>query len=172
MAQSQGPITASNQCPACAGRRVLFNSKTGNPVTCPLCDGEGKRENYQRLPRWYIINAVITLALGNTPGALAIDAMADFELIWLTRTSSNGVFTTAFQDASGRAWQNLPVNDLNMFGTAERPFPIGLSPVVLRAQTSLMWTVTDLSGIAANTIQMALIGYDLYLAPESASAGQ
>lgn len=158
----------SNQCPGCAGRRVVYNAKTGNPVECPLCDGEGKRVNYQRLPRWYIINATIVAALGTLQGALAIDAMADFELIWLCRTSSTGVFTTAFQDASGRTWQNLPVNDLNMFGTAERPFPVGLSPVVLRAQTSLLWTLVDTSGVAGNAIQLALVGYDLYLAPESA----
>lgn len=161
-------VQTSNQCPACAGRRVMYNAKTGNPVTCPLCEGEGKRENYQRLPRWYIINATIVLALGTLQGALAIDAMADFELIWLMRTSSTGVFTTQLQDASGRTWQNLPVNDLNMFGTAAAPFPVGLSPVVLRAQTSLLWTLVDTSGVAGNAIQLALSGYDLYLAPESA----
>lgn len=147
-------------CPGCNGRRLLENAKTGNPVVCPLCDGSGTRENYTRLPRWYIINAVLT-ALGRLPGALAIDAIADFELIWLCRTASGGVFTATFQDASGRTWQNLPVNDRNMFGTAERPFPVGLSPVVLRAQTSLAWELVDTSG-NPNTVQMALVGYDLY----------
>jgi hypothetical protein len=142
---------------------MVQNQRTGDPVVCPLCEGSGRRTFYDRLPRWYIINTTIAAALGVNNGALAIDAQADFELIWLCRTSSTGVFTAEFQDASGRTWQNLPVNDLNMFGTAVAPFPVGLSPVILRAQTSLIWRLVDTSGAAGNAIQLALIGYDLYL---------
>ena len=150
-------------CPGCNGRRILQNTKTGDPVACPLCDGSGKLENYIRLPRWYIINAVLA-ALGNLTGALAIEAIADFELIWLSASSSGGVFSTIFTDTSGRQWQNAAVNSENQWGTAQRPFPVGLSPLILRAQTSLNWQLTDRSA-NANTVQLALIGYDLYVAP-------
>ncbi len=154
---------ATRACPACNGRMVLKNDRTGNPVVCPLCNGTGKYENYIRLPRWYPINAVLTAAApGNVlGGSLAIDAIADFELIWLTATSTGGIFTSEFADSSGRRWQNLPVNNLNQFGTASLPFPIGLSPVILKAQSQLLWTFTNTSG-NANTLQIALSGYDLY----------
>lgn len=151
---------ANGVCPGCNGRRMVTNERTGNPVVCPLCNGSGKMENFIRLPRWYPINAVLT-ALGNLAGALAIDAIADFELIWLSATSTGGVWTTTFADSSGRRWMNLPVNSLNMWGTSVNPFPVGLSPVILKAQSQLLWTLVDTSG-NANTVQMALIGYDLY----------
>ena len=147
-------------CPGCNGRRLLKNNQ-GNPVVCPLCEGSGKMDNYIRMPRWYVINATPTAVALAVTGALAIEAIADFELIWLTATKG-GQFTTSLIDASGRAWQNLPVNNLNQWGTAERPMPL-IAPLVLKAQTSLQWTVTDTSGVLPNEVQLALAGFDLYL---------
>lgn len=148
-------------CPGCNGRRILKNSSTGNPVVCPLCEGSGKMDNYIRMPRWYVINATPTAAIPVVNGALGIEAIADFELIWLTATQQ-GEFTSSLFDASGRAWQNLPVNNANQWGTAQRPMPL-IAPLVLKAQTSLQWTLTDTSGVSPNAIQLALIGFDLYV---------
>lgn len=147
-------------CPGCKGRRLLKNN-AGNPVVCPLCEGSGKIDNYIRMPRWYLINATPTAAAPTVNGALAIEAIADFELIWLMATQA-GQFTTSLTDASGRAWQNLAVNNANQWGTAQRPFPM-LAPLVLKAQTSLNWQIIDTSGVLPNAIQLALAGFDLYV---------
>ena len=152
---------SNGTCPVCKGNGGMVNA-AGNPVMCPLCDGSGKRGNWERRPKTCTGGGAIAAAAGSTlAGVISIDAEADFELIWLTATATGGIFTSEFTDASGRQWQNNPVNDQNRFGTAQRPFPIGLSPVVLRRQTSLRFQLVNTSG-NANTVQMALIGYALY----------
>lgn len=150
----------TSDCPGCNGRRLLKNNQ-GNPVVCPLCEGSGKMDNYIRMPRWYVINATPTAAAPTVTGALAIEAIADFELIWLMATQA-GQFTTLLTDASGRSWQNLAVNNANQWGTAQRPFPM-IAPLVLKAQTSLQWEITDTSGVTPNAVQLALAGFDLYV---------
>jgi hypothetical protein len=115
------------------------------------------------MPRWYVINATPTAAVPNVRGAQSIDAIADFELCWLMATFQ-GQFTTELQDSSGRAWQNLPVNNANQFGTAQRPFAL-LAPIVIKAQSALNWSITDTSGVSPNAVQLGLSGFDLYPAP-------
>ena len=151
----------NNGCPGCSGRRMVTNDRTGNPVVCPLCEGTGHFWNYRPEFRHYIVNQVLTaLGLGNP--VLTIDAQADFQLVWLTRTASGGTFTSRISDTStGRQWDNAAVNDLNRFGSAQQPFPVGLSPVILKAQSSLSIALVDTSG-NPNTVQLAFIGYDLY----------
>ena len=138
----------------------------GKAQTCPVCEGSGRAEpNYLRLPFWYIINPatvgqVYVAASTAVTGALQIEPRADFEWVWLAATATSASFTTEFTDASGRTYQNLPVNSANQWGTAQLPFAL-IVPVVLPMRTALNYRITDTSG-QNNTIQLALIGYELY----------
>lgn len=149
-------------CPACNGRMVLQNTRSGAPEVCPLCNGTGKVEPpVERLPFYYIINETLAAPNGSQNAAALAIQDRDFELIWLAATSSGGVFQTELTDgATGRAFQNNPVNSLNQWGTAQRPFPL-IAPIVLPARSTLQYRLTNQSG-NANVLQLALLGYDLY----------
>ncbi len=148
-----------NTCAGCHGRRILPNS-AGNPVVCPLCNGTGKMEPlYDRLPYYYVINEVL-LALGTIRRALSIEPIADFEWVWLM-ANSTGAYTTQLTDgSSGRQYQNLPVNNVNQWGTAQNPFPL-VAPTVLKMRDTLNYVLVDTSG-GGNTIQLVLAGYQLF----------
>jgi hypothetical protein len=146
-------------CRACHGRMTLPNVKTGEPCACPICGGMGVTEPpMNRLPFWYVIDQVLT-ALQSISSALQINSDADFEWVWLSATFT-GTFTTQLQDASSRAYQNSAVNNANQWGTAQLPLPL-VQPMVLRARSLLKWTLTDTSN-AGNTVELALIGFELY----------
>lgn len=156
--------TRMEKCPACKGSRVVPNAKTGSPETCPICAGSGKVEPaYLRLPFWYIILQVLTASqvLNST---LNIEPRADFEWVWLAATST-GIFRTELFDASGRAYQSEGVDNANQWGTAQNPFPL-VVPVVLSMRSAINYRLTERS-VAGNTVQLALIGYELY--PENAA---
>lgn len=150
-------------CQTCGGTGVI--NVGGKGQVCPVCEGTGKTEpQYLRLPFWYIINPatvgqVYVAASTAVTGALQIEPRADFEWVWLAATSTS-TFTSEFTDASGRTYQNLPVNNLNQWGTAQLPFAL-IVPVVLPMRTALNYKITDTS-TQNNTIQLALIGYELY----------
>lgn len=151
-------------CRSCGDSGVVVVG--GKPYTCPVCEGSGKTEpQYLRLPFWYVINPatigqVYVAASTAVTGALQIEPRADFEAVWLVATATSMSFTCEFTDASGRTWQNLPVNGANQWGTAQLPFAL-IVPVVLPMRTALNWKVTDTSA-SNNTIQLVLIGYELY----------
>lgn len=156
------PTAQLTQCPACAGRRVLPNARTGQPCACPICNGTGLVEPlYDRLPFWYVINETILAALGTNNGSLRCEARADFEWVWLTHSASTGVFSTQMTDAGGRVFQSAAVNSENQWGTAQRPFPL-IAPCILKARTGLNYVLTDRSAAPGNVIQLALSGYELY----------
>jgi hypothetical protein len=128
---------------------------------CPLCDGTGFWDNFKREAKSYAINTTIAAALGTNRGALAFDDI-DFELLQLMGNSNGGVWSTQLQDANGRFWSNLPINSENMFGTAERPFPVGLAPLYIDRKAIINFVATDRSNNANNAIQMVFAGYDLF----------
>jgi len=151
-------------CPTCVGRYGtpgMVPNRNGEMQRCPLCDGTAIWENFSRKAKTYVINTTVAAALGTNNGSLAFDDI-DFELLQLMANSNGGVWSTRLQSASGRFWSNAAVNSENMFGTAERPFPIGLAPIYVDRKEVLNFTVVDRSGNANNAIQMALAGYDLF----------
>lgn len=156
--------TQMTPCATCQGTGAIVVN--GTAQTCPVCEGSRIQEpQYLRLPFWYCIapataGQVYVAASTSVSGALQIEPRADFELVWLAATATSMSFTTELTDASGRTWQNLPVNGANQWGTAQLPFAL-IVPVVLPMRTALNFKITDTSG-SNNTIQLALIGYELY----------
>lgn len=149
------------QCPSCQGLGRTPNALTGEPMSCPVCDGAGVTEPpYERLPFWYIIDAIMPAGTGIITGSLTIEPRADFEWVFLSATHV-GTFQTEFTDASGRTYQNAPVNDANQWGTAQRLLPL-IAPVKLKMRSALNWRLTDTSGALPHTVQLALIGNELY----------
>lgn len=151
-------------CQVCNGSGVV--SVAGKPFACPVCEGARVQEpSYLRLPFWYIVNPasagqVFISANGTVRGALQIEPRADFECVWLAATATSASFTTELTDASGRTYQNLPVNSANQWGTAQLPFAL-IVPVIFPMRTAINYTIVDTSG-SSNTIQLAFIGYELY----------
>ena len=152
-------MNAKQQCPACNGRR-LVNDTAGRKQVCPLCEGSGSVTPQPiRVPFDYVIDEVL-LASASRTASLNFSKDAPFEWIWLVATK-DGSFTSEFKDvATGRDFQNLPVNDANRFGTAQLPFPL-VEPYIFAPGTALGYTLVDTS-VAENTIQIVLKGYKLF----------
>lgn len=152
---------AVTQCKSCAGLGRVESKKTGIVQECPLCGGSGKEVNYIYMPRIYLLSAsaLVLAPSAQSIGQMSIDAIAPFQAVNLVATRE-GTFTTELQDQSGRDWQNAPVNDENMWGTAQNPFPL-LAPLVIPAKAILRWKFLDTSA-AQNEIQPCMIGFDLY----------
>lgn len=149
----------SKTCPACQGRGYVPNARTGDPCTCPVCQGDGKvPAPVTRRLYFYVFNQTLTSGQ-NLSGQLNIDSRAPFECYALTGNST-GAYTIQIQDTTGRYWQNLAVNNVNMIGTAQQLFPLPV-PLVLPASASLNITLIDTS-LAGNTIQIVFCGYELY----------
>lgn len=150
---------AMQTCPACQGRRLVPNVRTGSQEICPMCNGAGRVEpEYERRYFIYLLDKVLT-ASQDVSVTLNIQARAAFEWIWLA-ASKTGAFQTRISDSSGREFDSDLVNDVNQWGTAQLPFAL-VVPHLLRAQTNLSFRLKDTSA-AANTVQLALIGYELY----------
>lgn len=63
-------------------------------------------------------------------------------------------------DSSDRQLQNIPVHSSNFMGTAQRPAPLR-KPLLLPANTTISFDITDLSG-SANQIWLTLSGFKVY----------
>ena len=153
---------ASTQCPGCNGRR-LVNNGAGQTQTCPLCDGTGQAEpNYVYMPRWYLLSASALILQGAVPsnGQMTIDAIAPFQAVFMVATRQ-GTFQSQLTDQSGRNWQSAAVDDANMWGTAQNPFPL-MAALLIPAQAILRWIFNSTSGAQTNEIQPCMIGFDLY----------
>ncbi len=117
----------------------------------------------------YGANIVLAGNANATP-AIQIGADADFTAIWLV-ASSTGTFNFQFFDGStGRAFMNMRINNVNLFGTAQLPFPM-LPPYTFKRQGSIQLDVTDTSG-NPNTIQIVFQGKKIFPSQQSGSAGQ
>ncbi len=150
-------------CPACQGRAYVPNAKTGDPVQCPVCGGEGKvAAPVTRRLYFYVFNgpAAGMGALAQFQGQLNIDSRAPFECYAITGNRT-GAYTLQITDQTGRTWQNLPINDVNAVGTAQQLFPLPV-PIVMAASASMGITLVDTSGGGANIVQLVLCGYELY----------
>lgn len=153
------------QCPNCRGRGQVSTPSGQLYQLCPRCGGLGAIDPpYKPMPFTYIINPtsqgqVYVAASSQVQGSLQIDPKADFLLRKILFTST-GTFTVTFTDSSGRTWQNLPLNNANFAGTAQLPFWL-TARIVLKSRTTLNWVVNDTS-TGNNTIQIALVGEDMY----------
>jgi hypothetical protein len=77
------------------------------------------------------------------------------------RGVSDGPYTIFMQqDASDRQLQNIAVNADTVVGTAERPGPLH-KPLLLPANTTLSFTLADLSG-SNNNVWVTMGGFKVY----------
>jgi hypothetical protein len=81
----------------------------------------------------------------------------DFEADFLVATRT-GAFKARIQ-IGDRYLSNVPIVDVNHFGTAQNPLPL-LSPLQLKRNDVVIITLTDISG-AANTIDLGFIGREI-----------
>lgn len=117
----------------------------------------------------YVLPPTALLANGRLDTQIVINNDADFQGIWLI-ANSTGIFTCKFGDAStGRMFMNLPVNNVNLFGTALQPFPM-LPPYVWKREGAISLELVDTSA-APNTIQIVFSGKKIFPTPVSGSAG-
>jgi hypothetical protein len=101
--------------------------------------------------------------------SIVIDGDSDFMCIWLI-ADSTGTFDITFADnATGRTFMRQPVHNVNIFGTAQLPFPL-LPPYTFRRQGSIGLTITNTSG-ADNDIQIVFSGKKIFPTLASGAAG-
>lgn len=148
---------------------MMTRSARGQPLRCygapspanpPAADPAAGAE--VAIEMFYQYQATVTAlaANANVTPSIVLDADSDFMLIWLI-ASSTGTFQFRMQDnATGRFFQNGKINSVNMFGTAQQPFPM-LPPYVFKRQNSIGLDITDTSG-APNTIQIVLAGKKIF----------
>jgi hypothetical protein len=114
----------------------------------------------QDLPFWYPLAppALTALQLGVT-ATVTIDNDADFEWRWII-ASSTGPFSVTLTDRfTTRPLMTVPINSVNIAGTAQLPFILP-KPYLLRRTSSIVGVFNDTSD-AGNTIQFCLVGYKL-----------
>ena len=130
--------------------------------------GAAQVETVVEMAFWYLANITLT-ALQSLTTAVSINADSDFMCLWLIASSTGG-FTLSWQDnATGRLFQNNPVNSANIFGTAQLPFPM-LPPYTFQRQGSIGLTVTDTSN-AGNTVQIVFAGKKIFPNLTAGAAG-
>lgn len=161
------------KCPVCTppsgGRPTGYvgNTKTGAPSICPKCEGNLYVEPpYQALFFAYVMNITLT-ASQILPFSLTILSRADFELVFITGNRT-GAYKVQISDNSDRSWFSNAINDVNLVGTAQRQFPMGMVPVRMPATVTYSFTFTDTS-VAGNTIQLCFCGNELF--PIGSAAG-
>lgn len=114
---------------------------------------------YQDLPFWYTIQpaaALTALQLG-VVASVQIDNDADFEWRWLIANSTGSFSVTLLDKYTSRPLSTVPINNVNLFGTAQLPFILP-KPYTLRRNSTMQATLNDTSN-AGNTIQLCLVGY-------------
>jgi hypothetical protein len=157
-----------NTCPACGGRGAIANAQTGNPATCPLCQGTTKVSlGLTDQLFWYVLNpAQLTANQLGVISTVTIDNDADFEWRWIIG-SSTGLFSVELKDlfAGGAPLMPSPINGENFQGTAQLPFVLP-KPYPLYRTSSIQGKFNDRSG-APNTIQTCLVGYKLDKLPKA-----
>jgi hypothetical protein len=137
----------------------------------PLTHNERKQmQNGEMIELFYnYANPPVTLqALLQTTLSIVIDADADFQAIWLI-ANSTGPFNCRFGDAStGRYFMSGLINNVNLFGTAQAPFPM-LPPYVFKRQGSI--TIDLVNAVAGpNVIQVVFSGKKIFASQTAGAA--
>jgi hypothetical protein len=124
---------------------------------------------------WYSLTATLVASTGaGTLGpqqtlAVSINADSNFMCLWLI-ANSTGAFQFSWQDnATGRSFTNGLLNNVNIFGTAQQPFPM-LPPYTFQQQGSIGVTLGDFSG-ATNVVQLTFTGKKIFPSQTASSAG-
>lgn len=153
-------------CPNCNGQRIV-ESPSGLLQACPLCDGTGADPGLETF-RVYVFDIELAADERRDNESVVIDGGAAFRLKALTGTQT-GAYRVRFRHASGEYMSrgrgggfasNDLVNNANMIGTAQFPFPI-VPTSLFGANGNVLIDIEDLSS-AENTIQIALIGANVY----------
>lgn len=91
---------------------------------------------------------------------IRISADSAFIAISLRGVSDGPYSLFMQQDASDRQLQNIALNADTVVGTAERPGPFH-KPLLLPANTTISFTLADLSG-SANNVWVTMAGFKVY----------
>lgn len=154
-------------CPHCNGERYV-ETPSGLLQVCPLCDGAGKDPGVETM-RLYVFDIELTALQNLANQKVVIDGTAPFRLKALSGTQT-GIYRVRLRHASGEYMSsggagdtNDLVNNANMIGTAQFPFPIA-PPSMFSESGHILIDIEDLSN-ADNTIQIAFIGANVYPTP-------
>lgn len=151
-------------CPMCDGAKFLGG---GNELMqpCPLCDATGVDPGVEVF-RVYIFDISLTALQRLDNQRVVIDGTAAFRLKALAGTQT-GTYRIRFRHASGEYMSsggtggtNDLVNNGNMIGTAQFPFPV-IPQTLYGPNGHILIDIADLSN-ANNTIQIAFIGANVY----------
>lgn len=118
-------------------------------------------------PYWYQFSNTIAkanqiaLAGGTAQNSIKISSDAGFVGMQIVGTSSGPYLVNARIDASDRILMNEPVNSAGWMGTAERPHYLPKS-LLVPANSTISFDLTDLSGAINNEIYCAFVGYKWY----------
>ncbi len=104
----------------------------------------------------------VTLA-GNASRTDLVPIDTDADYLWGTviTNSQTGPFAVRWEDAERFRLSNAAINNVNLAGTASRPWPIW-PPILLPAGGEIRFDIFDRSGVE-NTIQMIFRGAKRYL---------
>lgn len=158
-------------CPYCNGTGSVETS-AGLLALCPHCEGTGLDQGVEVF-RVYVFDVELT-ANQNLPNQrVVIDGGAPFRLKALSGTQ-DGAYRVRFRHATGEymssGTQTDLVNNGNIIGTAQFPFPVS-PPSMYGASGAILIDIEDLSG-AGNTVQIAFIGANVYPTANRAQGAQ
>jgi hypothetical protein len=99
-------------------------------------------------------------ANGTSQASIKITADSAFIARYITGASTGAYLITPRIDASDRLLVNTPIHSAAFVGTAERPMILP-KPLLLPANTTISFDVTDLSG-QDNSVYFSFIGFKIY----------
>ena len=150
------------RCPNCNGARFV-ESPSGLLLPCPMCDATGVDPGVEDF-FVYVFDLQIPAGVGTRRDnqKVVMDGSAEFRLKALTGTSDESYRirlrqqSGQYMSGGGAEGSNDLVNNENLIGTAQFPFPIVPHPMYPSSGQILM----DLENRDAdpNTIQIAFIG--------------
>jgi Transcription factor zinc-finger len=156
-------------CPQC--QNGLIENTNGQLQVCPYCDGTWVDPGVEsfRIYLFDVLGTVLTANAVLTNLSVVIDGGASFRLKALAGTQT-GAYRVRFRHASGEYMSsggigqtNDLVNNANIIGTAQAPFPV--IPFSLYGPSGqILLDIEDLSA-AQNTVQIAFIGANVYPSP-------
>jgi hypothetical protein len=151
------------RCPNCNGARFVEAPSSGLLLPCPMCDATGVDPGVEDF-FVYVFDLTITAGVGarNDNQKVVIDGSAGFRWKALTGTQAFDYRVRfrqqsgAYMSSGGIGGSNDLVNNANIVGTAQFPFPILPHPMFPPSGHILQDFENRNAG--ANTIQIAFIG--------------